>query len=66
MIPPHACWFCGAETAEWDYLGDRKVGICDGQDCFRELQRASQGMIDDAAYEAQQDQYSRYWGGREP
>ena len=56
------CWFCGCETEDWDYLGDRKVGVCAGTDCLRELQRANIAMEEDAAYEAQQDRYSRYWG----
>jgi len=62
MTPPRACWFCGAETDDWDYLWDRKVGVCGGEDCLRDLVRANRAMIEDAAYEAQVDQYSRYWG----
>lgn len=58
--PKKWCWFCSAETNDWDYLGDRKVGVCGGEDCQRELARANQNRIDDAAYEAQQDHYSRY------
>lgn len=56
------CWVCGAETIDWDYLGDRRVGVCDGADCIRDLGRANRAMEEDAAYEAQQDHYSRYWG----
>lgn len=54
------CFNCGAETNDWDYLGDRQVGVCDDSRCHRELREANRGIDEEAAARAREDGYSRY------
>ncbi len=55
------CFWCGADVddADWDYLGDRRVHICDQQTCHHEL-REENAAAEEEAVEAVRDSF-RQW-----
>ena len=54
------CFNCGADTGDWDYLGDKKVDVCGDPRCHRELADENRGIDEDAQERAREDRYDRY------
>jgi hypothetical protein len=54
------CWFCGDPTDDWDYLGDRKVGLCAKRECASELRDGNRAIDEEAQFRAIDDNFDRY------
>lgn len=57
-----SCFWCGAKVsdADWDYVGDNRVWICNEHECNRLLSREQQEAVADRYYRAEQDEFMRY------
>ena len=57
------CHFCGiaVNEKEYDYIGHQRVYSCGARDCEREIRDANRALVEEAAWDAQQDSYERYW-----
>ena len=63
MKPPSGqaqCFNCGAETDDWDEIGDRPEWVCGNQRCHREMRDANRNIYEQAQLDAMEDGYDRY------
>ena len=57
---PPQCFNCGADTNDWDYIGDRAMWVCGARDCYREILDANREITEHAQLDAMKDDYGRY------
>lgn len=62
VINRGSCFWCGEEVgdADWDYIGDSRVWICNKSECNRELKNEQQGAQDNRFLDALEDNFARY------
>lgn len=58
---PPQCFNCGADTRDWDFLGDGRVWVCGDPQCHRELRDENRGIVENAMLDAAEDEFRRYW-----
>ncbi len=63
MSTPKGCAWCGGDVDPngWVYVGGREAPCCGDPKCESELAREDEAVRDEAAYEAAQDGYQRYY-----
>jgi hypothetical protein len=57
---PSQCFNCGAETDDWDEIGNSPQWVCGKQDCHREMRAANRAIDEQAQLDAMEDGYDRY------
>ena len=56
------CAYCGEEVSnkDYDYMGNRRIYICSDDQCNQEHSDQCKALRDEAMWDAQEDDYSRY------
>ena len=57
---PAQCFNCGAETSDWDEIGDRPYYVCARRECQRAMADANREIDEHAMLDAMDDNYDRY------
>jgi hypothetical protein len=55
------CFYCGELTDNYEDVGHSRLYWCGCADGGRELEHYHREMMEDAQYEAERDEYRRYW-----
>lgn len=57
------CFNCGESVSEQDYeyIGTQRVFTCGATACQKEITDANRAAQEEAAWNAHEDGYSRYW-----